>query len=64
MPPDAPASTLARACAAPRIEVAVTSPPKSVSELTSAEALAVTLWPGLAEAEATDGPHATVSALG
>ena len=49
--------------AAPR-RAAVTSPPKSESELISLDALAVALWPGLADAQATDGPHATVSALG
>ena len=42
----------------------MTSPPKSDSVLTSAEALAVAVWPGLAEADATDGPQEITSALG
>ena len=61
--PDA-AVAFARACTAPLIEVACTSPPKSVSELTSAAAFAVAVCPGLAEAEATEPPQETTSALG
>jgi hypothetical protein len=61
--PDA-APTLARDWTAPLIPVAWTSPPKSVSELTSAAAFAVAVWPGLADAEATEPPQETTSALG
>ena len=55
---------LARACAEPRTAVAVTSPWKSESEVTSAEAFAVASWPGLADAEATEPPQETTSMLG
>jgi hypothetical protein len=42
----------------------VTSPPKSDSEVNTAEALAVAVCPGLADADATDEPQETMSELG
>jgi hypothetical protein len=57
-------STVALASTLPRIDEAVTSPPNSESELTSAVAFAVAVCPGLALVLATDEPHETTSALG
>ena len=61
--PDA-LDTSARACTAPLMDDACTSPPNSDSEASSAAALAVGVCPGTAEAEAAEAPHETMSALG
>ncbi len=56
-------AAFAVACTFPVIDVAVTSPPNSESELSTADALAVAVWPGLADAEATEEPQERTSGL-
>ena len=61
--PDA-AVAFARACTAPLIEVACTSPPEERERAHLGGGVRGRRLPGLAEAEATEPPQETTSALG